>query len=231
MTKQNNENPLKEVKIVRIPSVYPFYLAGLAWVLGTMILPMYKLSSFLLCAVISAAGGWIGTRLFKPEEVQVEQLKEETYASEAVFQAVEEGARMLDELREVHRKIQDVQIGRQIEEIEQVTAEILNTIKKRPNSVGSIRKWMNYYLPTTLKLLNQYERLEEERFKGRNIQESMDKIEKMMGLIVTACHQQLNRLFEGEAMDISSEITVMEGMLASEDLIENEASLKGDYRQ
>lgn len=213
--------------MIKTPSVAPWYIAGAVWVAASFLFPMYKLSSLFLCAALAFVGYWIGTRIFPPKEEVIEILKEEVYASEAVRLTVEEGVRLLDELKEVNRQIKHAKLSDQIEEIEKTATEILNTIKGKPGSVGSIRKFMNYYLPTTLKLLKQYSELEKQSIKVDNVQESMERIEKMMGLITEAFQKQLDNLFEGDAMDISSEITVMENMMASEGLIEKEHPLKG----
>ena len=225
-----SNHDLKETKVIKTPSVYPIYCAGVGWVLVSLFAPMYRISGLILCAVAAVLGYGLGTKIFPPKEEIVEIIKEEEYASEAIRQTVEEGVRMLDELKAVNVNICHANVSQQIDEIEAVAAEILNTVKKQPESVGSIRKWMNYYLPTTLKLLKQYAELEKQTTKGSNVQESMEKIEKMMNLVVTAFHKQLDNLFEGEAMDISSEITVMEGMMASEGLIEDDLPLKGGSR-
>lgn len=218
---------LKETKIIRTPSAAPYYCAAAAWVVVSFLLPMYRLSSILICAGAACFAGLVGFKIFPAKEEVIEVIKEEQYASEAIKNTVEEGIRLLDELQLVNQKIEHDTISSQIDEIVRIGSEILNTIKGRPGSVGSMRKFMNYYLPTTLKLLKQYSDLEGQSIKVDNVQESMARIEKMMHLIVEAFQKQLDNLFEGDALDISSEITVMENMMASEGLIEKDHPLKG----
>lgn len=220
---------LKETKVIKTPSVYPYYIAGLTWIIGSFLFPMYKLSSLFLCAGLACLGGFVGTKLFPAKEEVVEVIKEEEYASEAVKLAVEEGIRLLDELKEVNKRIQHEKISSQIDEIEEVASQILVEIKNRPGSVGSIRKFMNYYFPTTIKLLNQYSELEKQSIKVENVQNSMERIEKMMNYITQAFNSQLDNLYEGDAIDISSEITVMEDMMQAEGLIDVESPSKGGY--
>lgn len=220
---------LKETKVIKTPSVYPYYIAGLTWIVASFLFPMYKLSSLFLCAGLACLGGFVGTKLFPAKEEVVEVIKEEEYASEAVKLAVEEGIRLLDELKEVNKKIQHEKISSQIDEIEEVASQILVEIKNRPGSVGSIRKFMNYYFPTTIKLLNQYSELEKQSIKVENVQNSMERIEKMMNCITQAFNSQLDNLYEGDAIDISSEITVMEDMMQAEGLIDVESPSKGGY--
>ena len=77
---------------------------------------------------------------------------------------------------------------------------------------------MNYYLPTTLKLLNAYKRMGAQGVSGENITGTMEKVERMMGSIVAAFEKLLDSLFGTEAMDISADITVLEQMMAQEGL-------------
>ena len=81
-----------------------------------------------------------------------------------------------------------------------------------------MRKFMSYYLPTTLKLLNAYDRMDDQGIAGDNVAGTMEKVRGILSTIVTAFEKQLDNLFGREAMDISSDITVLENMLAREGL-------------
>jgi hypothetical protein len=80
---------------------------------------------------------------------------------------------------------------------------------------------MNYYLPTTLKLLSAYAELEKQTVAGDNIRSSREAIEKMLSQLVFGFEQQLDQMFEADALDISSDITVLERMMAKDGLSEN----------
>ena len=88
----------------------------------------------------------------------------------------------------------------------------------QPAKLSQIRKFMNYYLPTTLKLLNAYDRMDSTGVSGDNISGTKGKIEDMLTTICTAFDKQLDALYGEEALDISTDITVMEQMLAREGL-------------
>ena len=81
-----------------------------------------------------------------------------------------------------------------------------------------MHKLMNYYLPTTLKLLNAYDRMDGAGVSGENITGTKEKVENIMGTIVTAFEKQLDALFGADAMDISTDISVLETMLSREGL-------------
>jgi 5-bromo-4-chloroindolyl phosphate hydrolysis protein len=102
--------------------------------------------------------------------------------------------------------------------LEEATAKIVGYVAEHPEKLPQIRKFMNYYLPTTLKLLNAYDRMGTAGVSGENIDGTMGKIETMMETVVSAFHKQLDALFQDEAMDIASDITVMENLMAQEGL-------------
>ena len=77
---------------------------------------------------------------------------------------------------------------------------------------------MNYYLPTLLKLLRSYDTLEDQGIRGDHISDAMERIERLLETITLSFEKQLDQLFQDEAMDISTDIKVMESMLAMEGL-------------
>ncbi|MCD8331670.1 MAG: 5-bromo-4-chloroindolyl phosphate hydrolysis family protein [Oscillospiraceae bacterium] len=89
---------------------------------------------------------------------------------------------------------------------------------EHPEKLPQIRRFMTYYLPTTLKLLNAYDRMDDVGVAGENISSTKAKVEQMLGTIVQAFDKQLDALFGAEALDISTDIKVMEQMLAREGL-------------
>ena len=88
----------------------------------------------------------------------------------------------------------------------------------QPQKLPQIRRFLDYYLPTTLKILNAYDRMDAVGVAGDNISSTKERVERMMGTIVKAFDKQLDALFGAEAMDISTDITVMENLLAQEGL-------------
>ena len=91
-------------------------------------------------------------------------------------------------------------------------------MKADPAKLPQIRRFMDYYLPTTLKLLNAYDRMDATGVAGENITGTKERVENIMGAIVTAFEKQLDSLFGEDALDISTDISVLETMLAREGL-------------
>ena len=106
----------------------------------------------------------------------------------------------------------------QIDLIERLTAQIFDCVRKNPKKLSQIRQFLNYYLPTTIKLMEQYVTLQNQSLKTENITEGMQKIEDLLDKVIIAFQRQLDALFEADVVDITADIRVMEQMMASEGL-------------
>ena len=127
-------------------------------------------------------------------------------------------AAALAELRRLDENIEDAKLSAQIVHMEEVTGKIFDIVAGQPAKLPQLRRFLNYYLPTTLKLLNAYDRMGAAGVEGANIDGTMGRIDAMMDKVVEAFDKQLDALFADEALDISTDITVLEQMLAQEGL-------------
>ena len=99
--------------------------------------------------------------------------------------------------------------------------KIFDRVKEDPGSLEDIRKLMEYYLPTTVKLLDAYQQLESQPVQGENIKNSKEEIEKTLDTLNVAFEKLLDSLFEDVAWDVSTDISVLHTMLAQEGLTED----------
>ena len=127
--------------------------------------------------------------------------------------AEDEYAALLRQLREVNDAIPDPVMSQKISRLEEVSERIFALAQKDPDKKAQLQKFMNYYLPTALKLLNTYASLSAQDVQGENITEARQSIERSMDLLVTAFENQLDKLFQSDALDVSSDIAALEGML------------------
>ena len=139
-------------------------------------------------------------------------------AQGAPAQGDSEYLRILRELRELNDKIEDEPISDKIDHIENVTAKIFTAVEENPSKLPQIRRFMNYYLPTTLKLLRTYATLERQGVGGENIAEARGNIDRILGTLAQGFEQQHDQLFESDAIDISSDINVLENMMRQDGL-------------
>lgn len=228
-------------------SVAPIYAIAVVWVIFTLIHPLYRVSDYVSAILLSAVafvvakGIWPTVEYELPdpepaEEVPKDEPREEPAeeASEAeeskgeeeptstgdptLDSLIQEKDRAISEMRRLNDAIADETISAQIDQLEDTTSKILDHVIHHPEKQPQIRKFLIYYLPTTLKLLNTYDRMGATGVSGENIDGTMAKIETMMDTIVSSFHKQLDALFQDEAMDIASDITVMENLLVQEGL-------------
>ena len=132
--------------------------------------------------------------------------------------AEDEYAALLRQLREVNDAIPDPVMSQKISRLEEVSGRIFALAQKDPDKKAQLQKFMNYYLPTALKLLNTYASLSRQAVEGTNITEAKHSIERSMDLLVTAFENQLDALYSAEAMDISTDIEVLENIMRGQNL-------------
>ena len=120
---------------------------------------------------------------------------------------------ILQQLRQVNDAIPDPVMTIKISRLEAVSARIFELAKQDPGKKAQLQKFMDYYLPTALKLLNTYASLSRQAVEGTNITEAKHSIERSMDLLVTAFENQLDKLFQADALDVNADIAALEGML------------------
>jgi hypothetical protein len=210
-------------------SVAPIYAVGVLWLVWGLFFPLYRPMHYVLAVLASAAVYFLGKmiwpdRAYETASAQAAQPQQEkTQAPESTGDAeldalLAERDKAVSEMRRLNDSIQDPTISQQIDHLESTTKKIIAQVVQNPKKLPQIRKFMSYFLPTTLKLLNAYDRMDTAGISGTNIDGTKDKVQAMMGTIVAAFDKQLDALFGDEALDISTDITVMEQMLNQEGL-------------
>ncbi len=125
---------------------------------------------------------------------------------------------ILKEIRALNDAIEDAEVSERIDEIEDLTARIFKAVQEKPEKLPQIKSFMSYYLPTTLKLLGTYASFESSGVDGDNIKTAKAEIERILDTLVDGFRKQLDKLFESDAMDIASDIDVLENMLRRDGL-------------
>ncbi len=125
---------------------------------------------------------------------------------------------ILREIRAVNDAIPGEEMTRKIDRIGEITKKILDYQRQNPAKAGQLRQFLNYYLPTTLKLLKTYAQLDAQGVEGENITAAKQRIEGMMDKVVEGFEKQLDQLFQTDAMDIASDVDVLERMLEKDGL-------------
>lgn len=210
-------------------SVASYYLVAALWLVWACFGSLYRIRDFIFVGVVSVIVFALGKVIWpdktwttsetktEPESAKSkEEKKPESTGNPELDALLAERDKAVSEMRRLNDAIQDETVSAQIDRLEATTRQIVKQVEENPAKLPQIRKFMSYYLPTTLKLLNAYDRMDAAGVSGTNIDGTKDKIEDMMETICTAFDKQLDALFGEEALDISTDITVMEQMLARE---------------
>ncbi len=127
-------------------------------------------------------------------------------------------AAVLQEIRAINSQIDDPKLSQQIDRIGVITAKVFEYQRSHPQKSPQLHSFLSYYLPTTLKILRAYAQLEDQEVEGENISAAMERIENMMDKVVEGFEKQLDQLFQGDALDITADVEVLERMLAKDSL-------------
>ena len=154
----------------------------------------------------------------KKNEPKQEKAPEQPAEPEPEKQTDDEFTTIIKEIRRLNDEIADIPVSDRIDQIEAHTRNIFDYVRDHPEAMPQIRTFMNYYLPTTLKLLESYSRIERVGVAGENMKKSKENIESILDLLVVGFEQQVDQLFRNESIDISSDISVLEKMMQKDGL-------------
>ena len=209
----------------------PIYTFAGVWLVAACFLPMYRLWALLLTLGLSSFCAYLmGKHAAKKEQKQAEAPAAEAQPAQQKTAApqksygpeidpiLQEGNRALREMGRIYMSVQDVEVRKKINELMRITDKITQDAIHDPSDIPQIKKFMNYYLPTTIKLLNAYDRMSAQGIEGENLDKSMKSINEMLDQAIVAYKKRLDSLFENQALDIETDIEVMNQMLAREGL-------------
>ena len=204
-------------------SVAPFYGVAAVWVVYALAFDLYRPTHFVFAAVLSTGVYLLLRAVCKDEEYEVEipdppKPQPASTGNPELDKMIRDGALAVEEMKRLDENIEDEKISQAIRELERTSQAIFQQVREAPEKLPQIRRFMDYYLPTTLKLLNAYDRMSSVGVGGENIDGTKERVEAIMDTIVAAFDKQLDGLFGAEALDVSADITVLETMLAREGL-------------
>lgn len=134
---------------------------------------------------------------------------------------IEEGNAYIEQIRRSNDAIPGVEISNKMYQLENVIRRIFDRVEQHPELISDLRKFMDYYLPTTMKLLHAYEELDKQPVEGENIRTAKQEIENTLDTINEAFENLLDSFFKSTAWDVSTDISVLKTMLAQEGLTDN----------
>ena len=131
------------------------------------------------------------------------------------------GQQLLEQIRSENDRLPEPEISEQIDTIESIANQIFKAVIEQPKKAPQIRRFMDYYLPTTLKMLVAFRRMEEGNVTGESADNARQRIRESLDMVIEAFNKQLARLYEDDALDITTDIDVLETMLKQDGLIDS----------
>ena len=208
-------------------SIYTF---AILWLIMCTVTPVFKLGWLIAAVVIAGAGAYLAGRRAGKKAANEAAAEETEKAKSAqatpekksygpeIDPIIEEGNRALSEMGRLYMSIKDPEIRQKINEIMRITDKITQDAIADPSDIPQIKKFQSYYIPTTIKLLNAYDRMSAQGIQGENLDKTMKSITEMLDTAIEAYKNLLDSLFANQALDIETDIDVMNKMLAREGL-------------
>ena len=151
-----------------------------------------------------------------------EAMENASFEQKEIYRIKKEGQDYLKQLADIKAQIKSLDVVAKISHMEVLAARIFVCASEHPESISRTDKLFKYYFPSVMKLLNVYEDMEKQPIQGENIQKSKREIEESLDTINQALEKLFDEMFQNVAMDISSDIQVLEVMLKQDGLTEDE---------
>ena len=158
------------------------------------------------------------------KESNKKKLKEEVDNSSKreVESTIKIGKDYIEQIKTVKNNLYREDIAANLNKLGNISQQILDQVEKNPQKAEEVNKFINHYLPITIKLINSYEELNNQVVQGDNIKNAKSEIEKSIELINKAFENLLDDLFEDVALDISTDISVLKTLFKQEGLSEED---------
>lgn len=227
-----------------------FIVMGIMSLLYSGVFPLFRLFDYAVLALVMLGAGKIYRAAVKKihqkedeaaeEEERRERQREEyarkrreaeekrkaeqakaTTGDAAVDSLILRGQQLLEQIRSENDRLPEPEISEQIDTIESIANQIFKAVIEQPKKAPQIRRFMDYYLPTTLKMLVAFRRMEEGNVTGESADNARQRIRESLDMVIEAFNKQLARLYEDDALDITTDIDVLETMLKQDGLIDS----------
>ena len=206
-----------KIREVKIKSVIPVYGVAAVWLVYCLFFPLYKTWHFIVLACAAALAYVALSAIFpgRTEHVEIPEEPERT-GDEPVDELLAEGERAVAELRRLRVKIPDATVQEKLDRLIAVTDKIFKNLLEDKDNYRQVKRFSEYYLPTTLKLMHAYENFGKSGVEGGNITGTMERISSALDTILDSYEKFFDALFAHQALDIETDIRVLESMLKKE---------------
>lgn len=165
-------------------------------------------------------------KLLAAREAAALEQKAASAANAQVQEVLDRGNAFIAQIRSCNDAIPGEEISGKISRMELIVQKIFQRAEAHPEIIPDLKKLMDYYLPMTVKLLTAYADMDAQPVQGETIQNSKREIEDTLDTLNLAFEKLLDSVFKDTALDVSSDISVLNTLLAREGLAEDEMTMK-----
>ena len=193
---------------------------GVVFALFSVLFKPHSIGAFVLAFALSGFAGAIIKTMAQGLDLTVKEKTPDSLqkvqgdtGNPDVDALLEKGRAMIMEIREENKKIPDTSLTSKLNQLENQCAEIFRAVYDKPAKASQIRKFMDYYLPTTLKMVKGYRVLGERNVAGEDAAAARRRIDDALGVVLKGCQKMLDNLYRDDVLDITTDIDVLEQML------------------
>ncbi|MCL2564876.1 MAG: 5-bromo-4-chloroindolyl phosphate hydrolysis family protein [Defluviitaleaceae bacterium] len=207
----------------KVKSTMPIYAAGIVFVTFSLLFPIYTLLSLALAAFFSVGIGVVVSTFSPAKTIMVEApfIPAKT-GDDRLNTLINEGREKLKDIDRMSKTINNKRVLEDVGQMKLYGEKIFHQLELYPEKAGYVRQFMDYYLPTSYKLIENYVNFKSQGAAGENIDKATAKIEEALDVTAIAFKKQFDNMFESKAMDIIAEANVMERLLKSGGLLDDE---------
>ena len=158
------------------------------------------------------------------EEAEKER-REQGYVSAELKEVLDKGSGYVKLIREVNDDIPGREVSDKLEKMEKIVTKIFETVRENPEQADKLSMFMDYYLPTTAKLIIAYRDMDRKEVQGENIMSAKQEIENTLDMINEAFEKLFDSMFKEQSLDVQTDIDVMRTMMKQQGLAPNELDL------
>ncbi|MDU6482059.1 MAG: 5-bromo-4-chloroindolyl phosphate hydrolysis family protein [Paeniclostridium sordellii] len=158
------------------------------------------------------------------KEIDNEKLNEEieNLEKDEIESTIKIGKNYIEQIKNIKNELYKEEIAVKLDKLGNISNQILIQVEKNPNKIQEVNKFINHYLPITIKLINSYKDINNQSVQGENIENAKIEIEKSIDLINSAFENLLDDLYEDVVLDISTDISVLKTLFKQEGLTEDD---------
>lgn len=205
---------------------------GVVFAIYSAIFHPHSLGGYILAFALSGLFGAIVRVMGQGLDLTVKEKEPESLRNMAadtgnpeVDALLQRGREMITEIRAENKMIPDASLTAKLDQLEKLCAEVFRAVYDKPLKAPQIRKFMEYYLPTTLKMVKGYRVLSERNRSGEDTAAARKRIDDALGVVLKGCQKMLDNLYRGDVLDITTDIDVLEQMLKRDGLTESDLEL------